>query len=56
MFMIGALLANADILSLEVLETALEDHLPERHMKYLPANKAALREGATYTVGEGVLS
>jgi len=56
MVMIGALLANADILSLEALETALEDHLPERHMRFLPTNKAALREGATYTVGEGVLS
>jgi len=46
MVMLGALLGNSDILSLGELETALEDHLPERHQKFMPANKAALREGA----------
>ena len=46
MVMLGALLENSDILSLEALEAALEAHLPERHKKLLPANLAALREGA----------
>jgi 2-oxoglutarate ferredoxin oxidoreductase subunit gamma len=54
MVMLGALLGNSDILSLEELETALEDHLPERHKKFLPANKAALREGAAYKVDKAV--
>lgn len=56
MVMLGALLANADLLSLEALETALEDHLPERHKKFLPANKAALRQGAAHKAIEAVKS
>lgn len=54
MVMLGALLGNSDILSLEALEAALEDHLPERHKKFLPANKEALRQGAAHQVDEGV--
>lgn len=56
MVMLGALLGNVDILSLEALEAALEDHLPERHKKFLPANKEALRQGAAYTIDEVVKS
>ena len=56
MVMLGALLANANLLSLEALETALEDHLPERHKKFLPANKAALRQGAAHKAIEAVKS
>jgi 2-oxoglutarate ferredoxin oxidoreductase subunit gamma len=56
MVMLGALLANADLLSLEALETALEDHLPERHKKFMPANKAALRQGAAHKAVEVVKS
>ena len=48
MVMLGALLGNSDILSLEALEAALEVHLPERHKKTLPMNKEALRQGAAY--------
>lgn len=54
MVMLGALLANADILTLDELEKALEDHLPERHQKFLPANKAALRLGAAHKAVEAV--
>lgn len=54
MVMLGALLANADILTLDELEKALEDHLPERHHKFLPANKAALRLGAAHKAVEAV--
>ena len=50
MVMLGALLGNLDILSLEAIEAALEEHLPERHQKLLAANKAALRQGAEYRV------
>ena len=56
MVMLGALLGNADILSLEALEAALEDHLPERHKKFLSANIEALRQGAAYTIDEVVKS
>lgn len=54
MIMLGALLGNLDLLSLEALEAALEDHLPERHKKFLPANKEALRQGAAFKVDQGV--
>jgi 2-oxoglutarate ferredoxin oxidoreductase subunit gamma len=48
MVMLGALLGNLDLLSLEAVERALEAHMPERHQKFLPANKAALRKGAEF--------
>ena len=54
MVMLGALLGNSDILSLEALDTALENHLPERHRKFLPANKAALHQGAAYKAEDAV--
>ena len=54
MVMLGALLAHSDILSLEALEAALEDHLPERHKKLQPANKAALRQGAAHKAEQPV--
>jgi 2-oxoglutarate ferredoxin oxidoreductase subunit gamma len=48
MVMLGALLGNLDLLSLEALDKALDNHLPERHKKLLPMNKEALRRGAEY--------
>jgi len=48
MVMLGALLGNLDLLSLDAVEKALEAHLPKRHQKFLPANKEALRKGAAY--------
>jgi 2-oxoglutarate ferredoxin oxidoreductase subunit gamma len=48
MVLLGALLANLDVLSLEAIDKALKEHLPERHHKLLPLNYQALREGATY--------
>jgi 2-oxoglutarate ferredoxin oxidoreductase subunit gamma len=48
MVMLGALLGNMDLLSLEAVEKALEGHMPERHKKFLPANKEALRLGAGF--------
>jgi 2-oxoglutarate ferredoxin oxidoreductase subunit gamma len=48
MVMLGALLGNLDLLSLEAVDKALDNHLPERHKKLLPMNKEALRRGAEY--------
>ncbi len=56
MVMLGALLGNSDILSLEALEAALEAHLPERHKKTLPMNKEALRQGAAYKAEQVAIS
>jgi len=50
MVMLGALLVNMDLLSLEAAEKALDAHLPERHKKFLGANKEALRKGAEFKV------
>jgi len=43
---LGALVQATGVVSLEAMEQALDDHLPKRHRKLLPANKAALRRGA----------
>jgi len=51
MIMLGALLANLELLSLEAVERGLDAHLPERHKKFLAANKEALRKGAEYKAG-----
>lgn len=52
MVMLGALLGNLDLLSVDAVVTALENHLPERHKKFLPVNKEALRRGAEYKAEE----
>lgn len=54
MVMLGALLGNMDLLSLEAVEAALEGHMPERHKKFLKGNKEALRKGAEYKAGQAV--
>ena len=45
---LGALFADTNVLTLEVLERALESHLPERHHSLLSANKEALHLGAEF--------
>jgi len=52
MVMLGALLQRLPVLSLQALEDALVNHLPERHRKMLPANIQALRQGAAFARGE----
>jgi len=47
MVMLGAMLAETELLPLESVETALEAHLPARHRELLAANYQALRRGAT---------
>jgi len=48
---LGALVQATGVVSLEAVEQALDNHLPERHRKLLEANKAALRKGAELTDG-----
>jgi len=50
MLLLGALLGNMDLLSIEAVEKALKAHLPERHKKFLPLNIEALHKGAAYVV------
>ncbi len=48
MICLGALAQALGVLPLEALEAALENHLAERHRKWLPLNKEALRKGAEF--------
>lgn len=45
MVTVGALLAQLPEITLEAVEAALKNHLPERHQKLLPKNYEALRRG-----------
>jgi len=45
---LGALLERLPVLSLQQIELALNNHLPERHKRLLPANFKALHEGAAF--------
>ncbi len=45
MVLMGALLANVDVLPLSVIENALREHLPQRHKRLLDKNFEALHEG-----------
>ncbi len=48
MVMLGALLANMDILPIEALEKALRNHTAQRLQKFVEMNIQALRRGAEY--------
>jgi len=48
MVMLGALLANLPLLSVDVIVAELRAHLPERHQKLIAANVQALSEGARF--------
>ncbi|PKO23547.1 MAG: 2-oxoacid:ferredoxin oxidoreductase subunit gamma [Chloroflexi bacterium HGW-Chloroflexi-1] len=48
--LLGAFLATTGALPLDVVESALDLHLPERQRKYLASNKAALRQGAAHAL------
>jgi len=50
--LVGALLANLEGLPVNVVETALTNHLPERHRHLLEANQQALRRGAAWQAPE----
>ncbi len=46
MVLLGSLIANLPIIQLTSIETALKEHLPERHHRLLPQNYQALAKGA----------
>lgn len=48
MVLLGALLSNLPVLSLDALERALKGHLPARHQRLLPMNLQAIAQGASY--------
>jgi 2-oxoglutarate ferredoxin oxidoreductase subunit gamma len=48
---LGALVQATGVVSLEAIEQALDDHLPERHRKLLGLNKEALGKGAALVSG-----
>jgi len=48
MVLLGGLLANLPVLSLENLQAAIRAHTPARHQKLMPLNLLALEQGATF--------
>jgi len=50
--LLGALLEKLPVLPMSAIDDALNNHLPERHRKFLTANLEALRLGAAYARGE----
>jgi 2-oxoglutarate ferredoxin oxidoreductase subunit gamma len=44
--MLGALVKATGVLPMEAVKKALQDHLPAKHQKLLPANFSALEKGA----------
>lgn len=48
MVLLGALLANLPVLSLDALNGALKAHLPARHQRLVAANIEAIQKGASY--------
>ena len=49
MVMLGALLAQMPILDIEDIKHSIEEEIPERHRRLLPANLQALSEGYNYS-------
>jgi 2-oxoglutarate ferredoxin oxidoreductase subunit gamma len=54
MVLLGALLGNLDLLSLEAIEHALAAHMPARHQKFMETNKEALHRGADFKAKQTV--
>jgi 2-oxoglutarate ferredoxin oxidoreductase subunit gamma len=52
--MVGALLTVIPVLTIESIESTLQEHLPERHKKLLPLNFQALRTGADFVRKEQI--
>jgi len=52
--MVGALLTEIPVLTIESIEATLQEHLPERHKKLLPLNFQALRTGANFVRKEQI--
>lgn len=56
MVALGALLELMPVLSIQAIEKALDNHLPERHKRLLPVNYQALRRGAEFAAQQAVLA
>jgi 2-oxoglutarate ferredoxin oxidoreductase subunit gamma len=52
--MVGALLAEIPVLTVEAIENTLKDHLPERHKDLLPLNFKALQAGVNFVRKERI--
>lgn len=52
MVLLGGLLANLPVLTMEAIERALQNHLPARHQRLLPLNVQALHRGAGFIAAE----
>ena len=52
--MVGALLTTIPVLTIESIESTLQEHLPDRHKKLLPLNYQALRTGADFVRKEQI--
>jgi 2-oxoglutarate ferredoxin oxidoreductase subunit gamma len=50
--LLGAYLATANILPLEAVARALDNHLPGRQHRFLESNKEALRRGASRAISD----
>jgi 2-oxoglutarate ferredoxin oxidoreductase subunit gamma len=48
MVLLGGLLANLPVLSVQVIEDAIRIHTPTRHARLVPMNVQALQMGATF--------
>ncbi len=48
MVLVGAMLSQLPVLPLSALEKALENHLPERHRRFMQMNIKALYQGAEF--------
>jgi 2-oxoglutarate ferredoxin oxidoreductase subunit gamma len=53
MVALGALLSQLPVLTISAIETALKNHLPQRHQHLLPVNYQALTRGAEFAMAEG---
>ena len=56
MVAMGALLELLPVLSIQAIEKALDNHLPERHKRLLPVNYQALRKGAEFAAQQALLA
>jgi 2-oxoglutarate ferredoxin oxidoreductase subunit gamma len=48
MVLIGAMLEIVNVIPLDIVKQALDEHIPERNRKYLPMNFEALDKGAEF--------
>ena len=52
--LLGGLLANLPVISLNAIDRALQAHLPVRHHRLLPLNMKAMRRGAEFVITQPI--